>query len=260
MFAADFAGAVLQGNDAQVNSFFACDFAGPKIGVLDDSFLGNYFYGCHWAFNCGLQVFRAAANTQLIGGYFESHTGYAAANGIFIGTMSVVNGAGLKGFTNMGSHLQGPALKLKGHFEAVDDGLGDGAMQIYGNALFHGTGAVTIQNTGAAYGGSDSATGRLRVWLNAGNQCYVSSGSDLWLNAESGAIQQRVADFTITTVSSTGLNLAAGKTLSVSGQQVVGARGAALPADASDLASAIALVGGIKARLKATGGHGLVAD
>ena len=142
----------------------------------------------------------------------------------------------------------------------MDDGLGDGAMQIYGNALFHGTGAVTIQNTGAAYGGSDSATGRLRVWLNAGNQCYVSSGSDLWLNAESGAIQQRVADFTITTVSSTGLNLAAGKTLSVSGQQVVGARGAALPADASDLASAIALVGGIKARMKATGGHGLVAD
>ena len=53
----------------------------------------------------------------------------------------------------MGSHLEGPALKLKGHFEAVDDGLGDGAMQIYGNALFHGTGAVTIQNTGAAYGG-----------------------------------------------------------------------------------------------------------
>jgi hypothetical protein len=88
----------------------------------------------------------------------------------------------------------------------------------------------------------------------------VSSGSDLWLNAESGAIQQRVADSTITTVSSTGLNLAAAKTLSVGGQQVVGARGAALPADASDLASAIALVNAIKARLKATGGHGLVAD
>lgn len=45
-----------------------------------------------------------------------------------------------------------------------------------------------------------------------------------------------------------------------SGQKVIGARGAALPADATDLASAIALVNAIKARVKTTGGHGLVAD
>lgn len=57
-----------------------------------------------------------------------------------------------------------------------------------------------------------------------------------------------------------GLALAAGKTVSINGQQVVGARGAALPADAADLAGAIALANAIKARLKTTGGHGLVAD
>jgi hypothetical protein len=46
----------------------------------------------------------------------------------------------------------------------------------------------------------------------------------------------------------------------VGGNQVVSARGASLPGDASDLGSAIALVNAIKARLKTTGGHGLVAD
>lgn len=43
-------------------------------------------------------------------------------------------------------------------------------------------------------------------------------------------------------------------------QKVIGARGAALPADATDLATALTLVNAIKARLKVTGGHGLVAD
>lgn len=58
----------------------------------------------------------------------------------------------------------------------------------------------------------------------------------------------------------TGVNLKTGKVLKVNSQQVVGARGAALPADATDLASALTLINAIKARLKTTGGHGLVAD
>lgn len=47
---------------------------------------------------------------------------------------------------------------------------------------------------------------------------------------------------------------------SVGGNKVVGARGASLPANATDLATAIALVNAIKARMVVTGGHGLVAD
>ncbi len=56
------------------------------------------------------------------------------------------------------------------------------------------------------------------------------------------------------------LDFITGYVIRINSQQVVGARGAALPADATDLASAIALVNAIKARLKTTGGHGLVAD
>lgn len=55
-------------------------------------------------------------------------------------------------------------------------------------------------------------------------------------------------------------DLISGYVIRINSQQVVGARGAALPADATDLASAITLVNAIKARLKTTGGHGLVAD
>jgi hypothetical protein len=69
-----------------------------------------------------------------------------------------------------------------------------------------------------------------------------------------------VGDAAVTSVSGTGLNLTSGKVLSVAGQQVVGARGASLPPDATDLASVVTLVNAIKARLKTTGGHGLVAD
>lgn len=51
-----------------------------------------------------------------------------------------------------------------------------------------------------------------------------------------------------------------GNGLRVNNVKVIGARGAALPADATDLASVIALANAIKARMKATGGHGLVDD
>ncbi|WP_173655657.1 hypothetical protein [Sphingomonas turrisvirgatae] len=57
-----------------------------------------------------------------------------------------------------------------------------------------------------------------------------------------------------------GLAMMAGSALAIGGKRVVGARGAALPADATDLASALTLVNSIKARLKTSGGHGLVED
>jgi hypothetical protein len=260
LFAADLAGVVLQGNDAQVNSFYSCDFAGPKIAVLDDGFLGNYFYGCHWAFNCGLQAFNSSNVPQIIGGYFESYTGFAAANGMFFGTTSLSNGGGLRGFGTYGRFTTAPALMMNGPVIARNDGKGDGAAQFDGDVLSHGTGTFVIQNNGNPYGSSGAATGYLRMWLNGGDQAYIRSASDLWLDALGGAVQLRSGDNVIATVSSGGINVTGGKALSVGGQQVVGARGASLPADATDLASAIALVNAIKARLKTSGGHGLVAD
>ena len=58
------------------------------------------------------------------------------------------------------------------------------------------------------------------------------------------------------TIDSGGLNLTAGKVLTVAGQQVVGARQTGTPSDATDLASALTLVNALKAKLIA---HGLIA-
>ncbi len=60
----------------------------------------------------------------------------------------------------------------------------------------------------------------------------------------------------VATLNTSGLNLTTGRVYKVAGTQVVGPRGAALPADATDLASAITLINAIKARMVA---HGLVA-
>jgi hypothetical protein len=60
---------------------------------------------------------------------------------------------------------------------------------------------------------------------------------------------------TPTTIDSGGVNLGAGKTLTVGGQQVVGARQSGTPADATDLATALTLVNSLKAKLIA---HGLI--
>jgi hypothetical protein len=61
-------------------------------------------------------------------------------------------------------------------------------------------------------------------------------------------------------VTANGIELESGKEVRINNQRVLSARGAALPADATDLATALTLVNAIKARIKTTGGHGLVAD
>lgn len=89
---------------------------------------------------------------------------------------------------------------------------------------------------------------------------YITNAlGKFYINATQGT-RFRFAGTDIVDVVTGGINLLTGKTLSVNAQQVVGARGASLPADATDLASAIALANAIKSRMKTTGGHGLVAD
>lgn len=101
-------------------------------------------------------------------------------------------------------------------------------------------------------------------WQDAGvvsARSSLSGGLVLAVGSATQSIKVQIGDGTVeATFDSTGLNLASGDSYRINGQQVVGARGAALPADATDLASAIALVNAIKARIKTTGGHGLVAD
>lgn len=67
------------------------------------------------------------------------------------------------------------------------------------------------------------------------------------------AIRFRANCAAIGTIKSAGFDLGSGKALLINDMQVVGAQGSSLPADATDLASVIALANAIKARIKATG-------
>jgi hypothetical protein len=122
-----------------------------------------------------------------------------------------------------------------------------------------------IRSTGLAnliLRGSNAGGGQLIVKDMSDNLgwflYHAMGGGSTYYAASSHQLQ--VAAALIAQVASFGIELYGGKALYNNGNQVVGARGAALPADATDLASVIVLANAIKARLKATGGHGLVAD
>jgi hypothetical protein len=76
---------------------------------------------------------------------------------------------------------------------------------------------------------------------------YVRGKSKVMLRTDAGFIASIV---------DSGLNLEPGKVVMVGGTQVLGPQGAAVAADATDLATALTLVNQLKARLRA---HGLVA-
>lgn len=255
MFAANLAGVVFQGNDAQVNSFYGCDFAGPRIGVLDDSLLGNYFYGCHWAFNCAFQFFNGSC--QVIGGYVEGFSAWAANGGIFFGTMSLSNGAGLNGYQPNGGQILAPYTV----FQQYDNG--SPGFTVNGGADFTGIGRIQISNNGNAYGGSSTSTGLAYIYcpgtefllmsvLGSMGLYSLGAGSKITFNPNGNNASGECTG--------SGFNVVSGKAYYVAGTKVLGAQGASLPADATDLATALTLLNAIKARLKATGGHGLVAD
>lgn len=178
-------GVVLQGADAQVNSFFGCNFAGPEIGVLDQSFLGNYFYGCHWAFNMGILVVDNGGQTQIIGGYFESGTSFicrADGSCIFFGTVSMVPGYGWKGFGVYATELTASQLDLWGPITAKDDLRGtnigghiDGGFWASGTRPAYFTGnmnnvpGVPGTNSGIALGNSLGGAGGINTLASFDN-------------------------------------------------------------------------------------------
>lgn len=83
---------------------------------------------------------------------------------------------------------------------------------------------------------------------------FLCVGSVAYLNGSNSLIL-RQGGSDVATIQSSGMNIASGKALLVNGTQVVGPRQTGTAADASDLATAIALVNDLKAKLIA---HGLI--
>lgn len=85
---------------------------------------------------------------------------------------------------------------------------------------------------------------------------YATDGSTVKTSVDQTGIVDTITKYTI---NGTAAELNSTQ-LKLSGAQVVGTRLSALTADATDLATVITLANTIKARMKVTGGHGLVAD
>lgn len=81
-------------------------------------------------------------------------------------------------------------------------------------------------------------------------------GQGVVLGGSDTVVINRIGIEDVATFNSGGLSLAPGKTYKINGTQVVGAQGAAVSADATDLPTALTLVNELKARLRA---HGLIA-
>jgi hypothetical protein len=209
-------GVVAEGYDAQVNSFINCNFGGNSCGFLDMGFLGNDFYGCHWAFNNAVQVFNSGAQTKILGGYLETGTSYLATAGgtaSFFGTVSMVPGEGFSGIQPSGG------VTTIGNLEALGGAKLAGA--IIGNGSYQTIDAPGLNSVpGFALPANNITkqwTGSVHWWFtsNPSNVPWRLDGAplELWHNAVGTA-----------RTSATGFDLFAGKSYSVGGVQVVGAR------------------------------------
>lgn len=225
-------------------------------------------------------VFNQNCDSLTIEGcYFETYPGNIPTNGLTIGDASNgVKGTRIVGNIFSTTHTN-TINNVNGQSVFISDNLQNGAATNFvqhgadARGLFLGTNrsAATNYFAGPDNGLDSVIVGGTGTFLNQqgptirGYGFNVLSGlnQDLVTRTRGGGANSQLwqaADGTgIAQMTDAGaLNVSV--SYSVAGTKVVGARGAALPANATDLATAITLVNAIKDRLKATGGHGLVAD
>jgi hypothetical protein len=252
------AGVVLEGSDAQVGCFTACNFAGPEIGVLDMGLFGNYFFGCHFAFNVGIVVTYSGAMTNVVSSYLETGTSYVGPmSGGQAAFYNTINGFPYSGWNS--AYFSGGGMFTK-QFVADTVQTGKGITLSdngNGSGLYVGgrlTGLPPLSTgAGVHIGSGGSGSGNWLISYSAPGGAYQRlhvEASDIYFGTSFGA-----AD--LAKLNANGLDLAAaGRSYSINGTQVVTARQTGTAADATDLSSAIALVNDLKAKLIT---HGLIA-
>ena len=218
------AGVVLEGSDAQVNCFTGCNFAGPEVGVLDMSLLGNYFFGCHWAFNVGLVVTYSGAVTNVVSSYLETGTSYLAANGgaAFFNTVGMIpysgwNGISFGGGTTYNRNLEASSGMFRGGL--VSTGTASGAGAWLGGTM---TGGVPGSSGGGWHVGSGgTGFGNWLISYDSPGGAYQRAhieASDIYFGTSWTACD-------LAKLNTAGLDLAAaGRSYFIDGRQVVGER------------------------------------
>lgn len=215
----------LGGYDSNASVFLGCDFSNySQIGVLENSLIGNFFIGCHFAFNTGIVCPVTANQASLSACYFEDGTsalGNASGNTAY-GCQYFSIGSGWAGVENNGSGLKINGLAVIGSSGAVT------AAEFYssrgilqqGIAYIRSEGTFGSTMTGASGVGSemgqDGTYGLFRAVSSGSYAPAAVAGSQVAMLADNG--------FLTATFDGSGLNLVAGDVFKVGGTQVVGAR------------------------------------
>lgn len=150
-------------------------------------------------------------------------------------------------------------------FESVDGYLDAGYQKGY-RARDAASGG-TLRNLASITGANEvtlsydnGGAGATRILAGTGGASIILGGTTVAQFYTGGLRPQADATYVCGTSTQQWAQFHASGGYYVGGNKVVSSRGASLPADATDLATALTLVNAIKARLKVTGGHGLVAD
>ena len=202
---------------------------------------GSTALGLHIESNGVTQVDQAAFLSGVLGERFFVSTGTMVRNRD--GSLIVSTGG----------------AKWGGNFNVIGDFHARSSSNILGpNSGTAADGVTTLASRNAAhtfeahiYDASGNDTSGVYAYLGF----YEALGTILTA-AGSRQHRFRIANNDIVYVNTDGINLETGKVYKVAGTQVVGAQGAAVAADATDLATALTLVNQLKARLRA---HGLIA-
>src|SRR5207248_3144152 len=156
-------------------------FAGPKVSVADMSLLGNYFFGCHWAFNVGIIVAFINAQTKVVGGYMEGpSTSYIAPYSspcVAYGTTSMHNGSGWNvvdtslGLINVGA--------IQAQYGKFLNGLNFGRSKpLRGEGNCNGT-PFGRSATGVSLGNNGGST---QAWIYCSDAADATANARLWAN------------------------------------------------------------------------------
>lgn len=278
-------GVRIRGNDANVIKFDTLDSAvNGGCGYLDDGQLGNNYSNCHSATNNQSHPstnpgWNAELRAAVLADWAGLSDQYA---GTFVTTSEVgahtFLGCYIEGGTGYKAHIVTPSIIVGGNLANKANLTATSTAQIMGGnslenintirpisgnpfyvdasdlRLEKDTGNVTlnIKPVGGTYS-------NLKMW--SGNT--MSSGLDIlvggtvaYLSCNEFYFRNAAQSQTFMALSNSGLDIVSGTPqLKVSGTKVVGPRQTGTVADATDLATAIALVNDLKAKLVA---HGLI--
>jgi len=255
-------GVITLGYDGQIWKLDKCNMAGPAVSLLDMSLIGCWTIGCHFAFNLSVVVPLPSATPAMALNYFEGGTSWWGNGKCYaFGCIGFDNANGWfhQGAAFNAAYGNSPPIIADNITVLGTKGGNSGGLRVAGPAYFNDISyRLRIENGSA--GRPFGATGIGLELYQDGTRSWLSSydattGGYAPLRVAGSDVEIAINGAVVGAWGAGGLDLSLGNALTINGTRVVGARQTGTAANATDLASAIALVNDLKAKLT---NHGLI--